>query len=333
MADYQALSNGVRPSEFQEIMSYWGKRARGTGSTIEGLKPTEEIAIAKKVFSALKEDLSIAAETAGAKRNAQGQFTSEGAAALKKATDIYRQHSEAMDKAITAPVKKVLKLADSDSFEAIPEQMIKLGNRELEGVLRMVDKTDRSVGQDLRAQYLKKLAESSGGSTGKKLNVTASSNVMSMKKFDSVIDEHQDKLVTMYGGDKKAIQVIENYKEAAARLSSGPGWAGSDTFPKAMEFIATKFGGMSEMIRSIASDSGKFGDEGALKLMSSADGMEWVTKLYKEIDRVQRNPSASKLAKESILRILPHIANLSIVDEFTPEKTPQGAQDGTPTGP
>lgn len=334
---YDRASNGIPPGQFQNLMAYFGRRARrGELAPLPGMAEGGDAALANRLLRALEEDLDFNADQAVA-RAANGRFENNGAKALVQARDIWRKGKEQIRQEAIDPLVNFLELAKSST----PEQAIDaLGNekavkpRQIEHIFNIIKRSDPDAARNLTQKYIERHvfepANIMKPDLENELGVTVRLGTPSPEVAQKRLTEHVRKIHAMVGDNHQWKEDISTIIEFGGRMQLGPGWVNSSTVPQAA-VLAKKWGvdsteGFVNLVKTLASE-GVFGADSMAAYTATPKGAAALAETVKNINDVASGKANPNTAKKQILRSMPYLlAN-------TVRKKPEGGeQDGTTTG-
>jgi hypothetical protein len=189
----------VSPKSLSRSLEMYGQAANGLGSVIKDLEDKSmDRRIARRIFGALRRDLDQAAEAPGTKGQA--------ADILREARNIYRDMSEIIDISKNNVTKTLTKMEDNADLFA-KKMGTAYSPQEIKNTLKIFDKADPDLSQELRGAALKELVDAVGTTKG----------VVSPNKLLTMIytPKHRQRILALFADDKKGLETLRRLATTA----------------------------------------------------------------------------------------------------------------------
>jgi hypothetical protein len=226
----------------------WGQQADGTGDLLKDMSIAQRRFVASKMSEILNRSLDSVAET--------GPIADAGIIALRKAQQVYRAHSQAIEELPLEALNRVMKVGGGEAGDTLVDRIMTMSDEQLTGVMKVVTKTDPATAQQFRAQVLEHQLVR-GGKPERGASIAKEIGAAELKPGQALgqLVKMEPKLRALYAGDNKALATLKQAMQVLQRASVGPGLRGAQSTPLALQALdqaAGNAGGMVSKAWSVA---------------------------------------------------------------------------------
>ena len=200
-------SEVLSPRELQGGLETWGERSRGSGDFWKDIDSASQRRVAKRLFGALKDDLSTSA--------AEGRA---GAKSLQTARDTYRAMAEELEGAKSYVLEKALgKAVKADAPDMLARGILKFEPAQITQAITILEKIEPKAADELRSAAIQHMAS--------KYPATAKKGLVDPKGLVRWADANAAEIEALYGSDKVGYKKLSEVVEVARELAkTGVTW-------------------------------------------------------------------------------------------------------------
>lgn len=230
VADIGFRGDKMSPRQVNGVMRFWSKVASGDTVLDAGLSQAEQQRIGAKMLGAINNAMDDIPE---------GTIGAEASDAIRQARASYAAHMAEKESILTDTVKKMLKVSESDNADTVLARIASKSTspQQAAGVLRVVEKVDPGLADEMRGQVLDAIMTNAGkpSRTADIAKEIGAARLQPGKVLNALID-NEEKLAAVLGPKNRAS--LKESMQLMQRLSFGPGIKGSDTAPKIEEALS-----------------------------------------------------------------------------------------------